>query len=418
MCAVFGWYAALDAKTSEFPTETAYAGVATTGDESAAGAVGFHRLFTETAIRVYQRLVSPSRGSSCPMHPHCSRYGLLAFKRFDPVRAFMMTSDRLHRCGHDLSHYAAVVVDGQLRFEDLLPGLPDTRETGFSPLASGHESAPAGLPEPASGPGPPGESGTPDSLLYHFARMLQVEANLDRAIIEYRRLLAYYPNSAYYAMAAQSIFDCYFLGERWLDAAHWGSELLDRQVMIVDTSRMLFSIGVCYLKLGNNRRAREYLARASAAGGPDVRDRATMLSGLSYVYDLDWREAAARFAGIEDSSPLYENAVSCRDLCTRGQNLKRKSPTLAGMLAVMPGLGYLYDGYRQTALSSFIVNSLFFWATYQAFDRNNSGLGTLLAVLSFGWYSGNIYGSVVSAKRRNIRMQDDLLAAFDVGFVF
>ncbi|MBU1319434.1 MAG: hypothetical protein KKH67_09605, partial [candidate division Zixibacteria bacterium] len=101
-----------------------------------------------------------------------------------------------------------------------------------------------------------------------------------------------------------------------------------------------------------------------------------------------------------------------------GKNLPYKSPTFAGMLAAIPGLGYLYDGYPKTALSSFIVNGLFFWGTYQAFDNRDYGLGALMGIFSFGWYTGNIYGSVISASRRNVKLERDILSRFNIGFVF
>ena len=101
-----------------------------------------------------------------------------------------------------------------------------------------------------------------------------------------------------------------------------------------------------------------------------------------------------------------------------GEKLGLRNHTTAGILAIVPGLGYSYDGYKQTALSSFIVNGLFIWATVEAFRRDNQSIGTMLGILSFGWYTGNIYGSVVSAERRNIKLKEDLLLKFDIGFQF
>jgi len=42
----------------------------------------------------------------------------------------------------------------------------------------------------------------------------------------------------------------------------------------------------------------------------------------------------------------------------------------------------------------------------------------MLSVLSFGWYAGNIYGSVMSAERRNIKLKNDLLLKYNIGFKF
>ena len=78
----------------------------------------FHRFVTLGAIRAYQKFLSPAKGTSCPMHPHCSLYGSLSFKTYHPVRAFFMTSDRLYRCGHDLNMYQPVLHNGVIKFFD------------------------------------------------------------------------------------------------------------------------------------------------------------------------------------------------------------------------------------------------------------------------------------------------------------
>jgi putative component of membrane protein insertase Oxa1/YidC/SpoIIIJ protein YidD len=80
-----------------------------------------HRFMTLGAIRTYQLLIAPSKGSECPMHPHCSLYGQMAFGRFNPMQAFIMTADRLHRCGHDLMNYDSVEVNDSVKFYDSLP---------------------------------------------------------------------------------------------------------------------------------------------------------------------------------------------------------------------------------------------------------------------------------------------------------
>ncbi len=52
-------------------------------------------------IGLYQRFVAPISGSSCPMEPHCSAYARDCFRRHGPVGAWILTSDRLLRCGRD-----------------------------------------------------------------------------------------------------------------------------------------------------------------------------------------------------------------------------------------------------------------------------------------------------------------------------
>jgi hypothetical protein len=49
----------------------------------------------------FQRVISRADGDRCPMYPSCSRYAATVFKRYNPVTAWILTCDRLLRCGHD-----------------------------------------------------------------------------------------------------------------------------------------------------------------------------------------------------------------------------------------------------------------------------------------------------------------------------
>ena len=59
------------------------------------------------------------RGGQCPMYPTCSEYSRQAIARHGPVIGWMMTTDRLLRCGRDETHLAPrVMIDGQLKTYD------------------------------------------------------------------------------------------------------------------------------------------------------------------------------------------------------------------------------------------------------------------------------------------------------------
>jgi uncharacterized membrane protein (UPF0136 family) len=148
------------------------------------------------------------------------------------------------------------------------------------------------------------------------------------------------------------------------------------------------------------------------------RDKSFFLQGLSYAKEAKWEYAEKCFARIAPDSKFSDKARQYEMLCQEGRYLKLKSPIAAGVLAIIPGLGYFYDGYKQTALSSLVVNSLFIWGTYEAFHKRDRGLGTILGVLSFGWYTGNIYGAIISAQRKNIKSRNELLAKFNIEFQF
>lgn len=400
------------------PTAELHLGI---GDSYEKGPYPFHKLFTTSAIRAYQILISPSKGTSCPMYPNCSFYGYETFQHHNPLTAFMMTSDRLHRCGHDLNMYEPIVVDGFIRFYDPImvsedefvsgdeAGSLESEDQARRNVAS-HVSASPVLPDT--------QVFGSDSLLFGFAESLRADGDLDRAITEYRRLLFYYPQSQLWAATAISLLHCYTLSEEYLDAAHWGQSLVERNRDQVDTGYVKFVIGSSYFQLDNFPMARTYLSGVVSSSQNLVEQKSEMLRGLAFANEYMWTEAESTFAGVSQDSRYADQSRTSAALCREGRKLSMKSPTLAGFLAIVPGLGYLYDGYRQTAFSSLTVNSLFAWGMIEAFQDDKSGLGVMLAVLSFGWYSGNIYGSVISARRRNTKRKEDLLAEFNLGFRF
>jgi len=66
------------------------------------------------ALVVYQRVLSPTKGRSCPMYPSCSAFAMRSVRKYGVGQGALMAADRLHRCGHDLKGYTKEVVHGDL----------------------------------------------------------------------------------------------------------------------------------------------------------------------------------------------------------------------------------------------------------------------------------------------------------------
>jgi len=79
-----------------------------------------------------------------------------------------------------------------------------------------------------------------------------------------------------------------------------------------------------------------------------------------------------------------------------------KSVTKAQTLnAVLPGAGYYYVGQKKSALTSFIINTLFIGAAYHFFEHGNTAAGLITTSLEAGWYFGGINGAGLAAKEYN-----------------
>lgn len=79
-----------------------------------------------------------------------------------------------------------------------------------------------------------------------------------------------------------------------------------------------------------------------------------------------------------------------------------KSVNTARVLnAILPGAGYYYVGQKKSALTSFIINTLFIAAAYQLFDRGYIPAAIIVTSLETGWYFGGINGAGIEANQYN-----------------
>lgn len=112
------------------------------------------------------------------------------------------------------------------------------------------------------------------------------------------------------------------------------------------------------------------------------------------------------FPLIEQISPDQSAGAQIQEFISSFQ-YQAKSVKKARMLnTILPGTGYLYVGQKKTALTSFLINTLFIAATYQLFDRGYIAAGIITASLEMGWYFGGINGAGLAAKEYNERLYE------------
>lgn len=84
-----------------------------------------------------------------------------------------------------------------------------------------------------------------------------------------------------------------------------------------------------------------------------------------------------------------------------------KSPQRARFLnAILPGAGYYYVGQKKSALTSFLINTLFTAAAYQFFHHGYYAAGAITASIETGWYLGGINGAGLEAEEFNQRLYE------------
>ena len=139
-----------------------------------------------------------------------------------------------------------------------------------------------------------------------------------------------------------------------------------------------------------------------------IRDEAYYRMGWIYIGMGQWEQAQGVFTRISQENRNTYRLEELSQALAEEPKMKRKSPKLAGTLAVLPGAGYLYCGRYQDALIAFLVNGGLIWAAYESFDNDLYALGTVITFVEIGFYAGNIYGSVASAHKYNRKNEQPL----------
>lgn len=115
---------------------------------------------------------------------------------------------------------------------------------------------------------------------------------------------------------------------------------------------------------------------------------------------------AGQYAGILETRypDIYSNAMAI-------EGMKRKSPFLAAsMSAIIPGSGKAYSEFWGDALMSFLFVTSNAWLSYRGFKKNGieSATGWIFGGISFGFYTGNIFGSAKAARNHNKALYKEL----------
>jgi tetratricopeptide (TPR) repeat protein len=231
-----------------------------------------------------------------------------------------------------------------------------------------------------------------------------------RAITEYKRFLFFFPESLRAEEALWKIASSYFQGKKWDEALSAADDLLKKHPSSPWAPEAILLKGRCWMEKKEFSQARHYflLAREMAAG-TGIAQEAQWQTAVSFLREDRWKEAAAEFRKVETSSRLYPRAEYWAQGLEGIEEVPQKSPTTAGILAVLPGAGHLYcERYRDAGIA-FVLNAAFIWGMVESFKHENYVVGGILTFFELGWYSGNIYSAVSSAHKYNRNKKKEYL---------
>lgn len=108
---------------------------------------------------------------------------------------------------------------------------------------------------------------------------------------------------------------------------------------------------------------------------------------------------------VEDSAKTWQvDDQALYDLISKSREVRQKSPFWAGLFSsVIPATGRFYAGDYKDGLFSLVFIAGTAIQSYNRFNKNgiSSAGGWIYGGIGFGFYLGNIWGSVKAAKRYN-----------------
>lgn len=243
----------------------------------------------------------------------------------------------------------------------------------------------------------------PDArLAAAFADSLFDRGDYYRAIGEYERALFLAPTAAEAPRWNLQIGEAYRKGEQFVDAART-FERLARELPESSRPLALYRAAKAHLDAGALESA---VARAREAADafrddPSRAREARYIEGWALLRSERDAEAEKAFAAAKGGDTAGLGAEKLLKVMPQLADIPSKSPTLAGVLGLIPGAGHLYLGDPQTAVSALVWNGIFIWALVDKIRARDWSLVAVLSIFESMWYGGSILGAVSGAHRYN-----------------
>ena len=169
-------------------------------------------------------------------------------------------------------------------------------------------------------------------------------------------------------------------------------------------------VALLYYLTSNNQSSLNVLDRVLTKGvTTESQKKAHILKAIIYLKEGNIQAGESMFREVSSwgvNKELYESNLN---ILRNIKEQKKKSPSLARILSIIPGGGYLYTNHKGSALTAFVINSLLGYATYTSVKSKNYGVAGVCGFLGLSFYIGNINGAGRSAVRYNERRYNDCI---------
>jgi tetratricopeptide (TPR) repeat protein len=237
---------------------------------------------------------------------------------------------------------------------------------------------------------------------FNYAQDLFSAEDYSTAVNEYKRFIYFFPKDKRVELAMFQVGMSYFLSNHFNEAVDSFKKLTDRYFETEYAIKSYFMMSEAYVKLKAFNLALISLNNLiMITKDEDIRDEAYYRIGWIYIETASWDNARHYLNKISPKNRPKFKLEKLTDELDKEAFIPQKDPKLAGFLSIIPGGGYLYCERYQDALIAFLLNGGLILAAYESFDKGHNALGGLITFVGFGFYAGNIYGSVTSAHKFN-----------------
>lgn len=339
-------------------------------------------------IKLYQEYISKHKNGKCAMYPSCSNYGLMVLDKYPIYKALPLIADRVIRCSHDAHYYGTTYEYGyksildypfhdelsqKLRYKDEVEPQVDVLQRRSYRLD--------------------------EQFIHHLINRKLYEP----ALTEIERLQF---NGVKEASLYQQKLICYRGLQRYEDGIfeyenHFSSSLKR-------DAKIALQAAILYDKVENTSLAEQTLDGINTWNDTTSYYRSIVYKAYLQTKWKEYEKAKESFLLADGyRSEIDFSASENIQLLNQMQKAKYKSPTLARVLSIIPGGGYLYTKHTGSAITSLVMNSLLAYATYTSIKSENYGLAGICGFLSLSFYFGNINGAGRSAIRYNEKIHRD-----------
>ena len=339
-------------------------------------------------IKLYQDFISKHKNGKCAMYPSCSNYGLMVLDKYPIYKALPMIADRVIRCSHDAQFYDTTYEYGHKSILDY-PFIDELSHT----LAYKREIEPQ-----------------VDVLQRRTYRLDEqfIHHLINRKL--YEPALAEIERLQFYGNQEISLYHQKLLCYRGLNRYEDGIFEYENNyaLSLKSDAKIALQAAILYDNVENAPLAEQALNHIKEWNDTTSYYRSIVYKAYLQTKQKKYQKAKQTFLHADDyKSEIDIHASENLQLLKQIQESKYKSPTLARILSIIPGGGYLYTKHTGSAITSLVMNSLLAYATYTSIKSENYGVAGLCGFLSLSFYFGNINGAGRSAIRYNEKIHRD-----------